>query len=81
LICSKHHKLLHEGGYTIRKNFEGKWSFRTGNGKVIPESPMFRVDYYENHSGRPSGVMDLKRITKNILFVIRYLFMLLGSQI
>jgi hypothetical protein len=48
LICSNHHKLLHEHGYTIRKNFEGNWSFRTGNGKVIPDSPMFRVDYYEN---------------------------------
>jgi hypothetical protein len=50
LICSRHHRLLHEGGYSIRKNFEGNWSFRTSNGKVIPESPMFREDYYENPS-------------------------------
>jgi hypothetical protein len=50
LLCSKHHRLLHEGGYSIRKNFEGNWSFRTDNGKVIPESPMFPVDYYENPS-------------------------------
>jgi hypothetical protein len=50
LLCAKHHRLLHEGGYTMRKNFEGNWSFRTGNGKVIPESPMFRADYYENPS-------------------------------
>ena len=50
LLCSKHHRLLHEGGYTIQRNFEGKWSFKTGNGKVIPELPMFRADYYENPS-------------------------------
>ena len=50
LLCSKHHKLLHEGGYSIRKNFEGEWSFRTSNGKVIPESPMFQADDCEDLS-------------------------------
>jgi len=75
LLCSKHHRLLHEGGYTIRKNFVGEWSFRTSNWKAIPDSPLFQADYYENQSGRPSGVMDLMRITKNDLFVSRYLFM------
>ncbi len=47
LLCSRHHRLLHEGGYTIRKNFRGEWSFRTGRGKVIPAQPVFRADHYD----------------------------------
>jgi len=56
LLCSKHHRLLHEGGYTIRKNFEGNWTFRNRKEKVIPDSPIFKADYYDHPSGRPSGV-------------------------
>ena len=37
LLCGRHHRLLHEGGYTIHRNFEGSWYFRNGDGKVIPE--------------------------------------------
>ena len=44
LLCSHHHRLLHEGGYTIQKNFEGDWYFRNANGKVIPNSPMVDLD-------------------------------------
>jgi len=53
LLCSKHHRLLHEGGYTIRKNFEGNWTFRNRNEKVIPDSPIFKADYYDkSHPSR-----------------------------
>ena len=44
LLCSRHHRLLHEGGYTIQKNFEGDWYFRNANGNVIPNSPVVEVD-------------------------------------
>ena len=55
LLCSRHHRLLHEGGYTIRRNFEGNWSFRTGRGEVIPDSPMFKADYYDNSDPSRDG--------------------------
>ena len=32
LICGRHHRLLHEGGFTIHKNFAGEWYFRTVDG-------------------------------------------------
>ncbi len=47
LLCSSHHRLLHEGGYTIQKNFEGIWYFRNGDGKVIPEAPMYKPTDYD----------------------------------
>jgi hypothetical protein len=39
LLCSAHHRLLHEGGFTIQQNFAGDWYFRNGNGKALPSHP------------------------------------------
>ena len=30
LLCSAHHRLLHEGGFRIRKDSGGEWRFKTG---------------------------------------------------
>jgi hypothetical protein len=35
LLCSKHHRLLHEGGYTIKKNYKGERYFETSQGRVV----------------------------------------------
>ncbi len=48
LICSHHHRLLHEGGFTIQKNFEGKWYFKTAEGKVLPEAPVYKPVEYDS---------------------------------
>jgi hypothetical protein len=42
LLCSRHHRLLHEGGYTIHNNFAGNWYFRSATNKVISESPHYQ---------------------------------------
>jgi hypothetical protein len=46
LLCSAHHRLLHEGGFTIQKNFAGEWYFRNGDGKALPQfpAPALRID-------------------------------------
>jgi hypothetical protein len=40
-LCSRHHRLLHEGEFTIQKDFEGNWYFRNRSGKIIPQAPFF----------------------------------------
>ena len=35
LLCSGHHRLLHEGGYRIKKNFKGDGYFETAAGWVL----------------------------------------------
>jgi hypothetical protein len=43
LLCSKqglplffgYHRLLHEGGYTIKKNYKGERYFETSQGRVV----------------------------------------------
>ena len=47
LLCSRHHQLLHEGGFTIHKNFEGRWYFRNSNGKIIPEGSVYKPILYD----------------------------------
>ena len=36
LLCSLHHRLLHEGGYSIRKDYRGQWYFERPDGRAIP---------------------------------------------
>ncbi len=35
LLCSKHHRLLHEGGYSIKQNYKDEWYFETAQGRVV----------------------------------------------
>ena len=53
LICNRHHRLLHEGGFTIHKNFAGEWYFRTVDGKVLPEAPMYKPEGYDASRDAP----------------------------
>jgi hypothetical protein len=36
LLCSHHHRLVHEGGYRIRRDTEGQIFFQRADGRVIP---------------------------------------------
>ncbi|MBP6298372.1 MAG: HNH endonuclease [Anaerolineae bacterium] len=35
LLCDRHHRLLHEGGYRIRTDHRGELFFQTARGKVV----------------------------------------------
>jgi hypothetical protein len=35
LLCSRHHRLLHEGGYHIKNNYKGERYFETNQGRVV----------------------------------------------
>ena len=36
LLCSFHHRLLHEGGYRIRRDYRGEYYFVRADGRAIP---------------------------------------------
>ena len=36
LLCSQHHRLVHEGGYEICTDVEGRWYFKRSDGRAIP---------------------------------------------
>ena len=45
LLCSYHHRLLHEGGYRIRRDYRGELYFVRADGRAIPRCG-YRVDDY-----------------------------------
>ena len=66
LICNRHHRLLHEGGFTIHKNFAGEWYFRTAEGKVLPEAPVYKPVEYD--SSRDEILEDPKVKEPRVLY-------------
>lgn len=42
LLCSRHHRVLHEGGFSIQKDYSGEWYFRNEKGRAIIDAPVYR---------------------------------------
>ena len=36
LLCNAHHRLVHEGGYAIRRDHQGRRYFRRADGRAVP---------------------------------------------
>jgi len=57
LLCSHHHRLLHEGGFKIRREHDGAIYFQRADGRVIPRFG-YRLDDMRDESataGNPSA--------------------------
>lgn len=39
LPCARHHTLLHEGGWQLKRDNEGRWYAQHRNGRIVPPSP------------------------------------------
>jgi hypothetical protein len=48
LLCSYHHRLLHEGGYRIRRDYRGEWYFVRADGRAIPRCGYRAADYSDD---------------------------------
>ena len=36
LLCSQHHKLVHEGGFAIERDYQNRWFFKRPDGRAVP---------------------------------------------
>ncbi len=36
LLCSQHHKLVHEGGFAIERDYQDQWFFKRPDGRAVP---------------------------------------------
>ena len=41
LLCSAHHRMVHEEGFRIEKNFQGEWHFLRPDGRAIAHGPVY----------------------------------------
>lgn len=39
LLCSRHHRLVHEGGFGLSRSAEGELVFRRADGQALPAVP------------------------------------------
>jgi len=51
LLCTAHHKLVHEGGFQINRDQSGEIFFRRPDGKAVPHCGYFRDDWVDKTSG------------------------------
>jgi hypothetical protein len=52
LLCTKHHTLVHEGGFRIDKNFRDEWTFYRPDGVAIPNSGYHAIDMLDEGASR-----------------------------
>jgi hypothetical protein len=36
LLCSRHHQLVHEGGFRIERDYQNRWFFKRPDGRAVP---------------------------------------------
>jgi len=65
LLCSHHHRLLHEGGFAIRRDSNGDLYFRRPDGRVIPRFGYRLDDMHDEPSAevREVGIRSERRRT------------------
>jgi hypothetical protein len=61
LLCTRHHTLVHEGGFTIDRDYNDNWYFKRPDGIAVPQTG-FISRLYENP---PAG--GLLSVAENIV--------------
>jgi len=85
LQCSSHHRLVHEGGYTIHKDARGRWYFRRPDGRALPTrgyQPQDMIDdddantsaevYAAQHEREHDGVRERHAEYRNVRNELRH---------
>jgi hypothetical protein len=59
LLCSRHHRLVHEGGHSIDKDYRDRWVFMRPDGIAVPECGYRAEDNCDE--GSEIGINNLQR--------------------
>ncbi len=51
LLCTKHHTLVHEGGFRIETDFQDSWYFQRPDGIAVPETGYHSRDMLDTDTG------------------------------
>jgi len=54
LLCSQHHKLVHEGGFAIERDYQNRWFFKRPDGRAVPACGYRAEDTTEDDVGNIS---------------------------
>jgi hypothetical protein len=57
-LCTKHHTLVHEGGFRIEKDFQDRWYFMRPDGIAVPPCGYDSRDLIDEETGEISGMYE-----------------------
>ena len=58
LLCTKHHTLVHEGGFQIETDFQDNWFFKRPDGIAVPEVGYHSRDMLDTDTGELSNLLN-----------------------
>ena len=58
LLCSQHHKLVHEGGFAIERDYQDRWFFKRPDGRAVPACGYHPQDMTDDDIGDVSDVLN-----------------------
>jgi len=48
LLCSRHHRLVHEGGFRIERDYQNRWFFKRPDGRAVPSCGYLAQDMIDD---------------------------------
>lgn len=48
LLCSRHHRLVHEGGFRIERDYKNRWFFKRPDGRAVPSCGYLAQDMIDD---------------------------------
>ncbi len=63
LLCSRHHRLVHEGGFRIERDYQNRWFFKRPDGCAVPACGYRQEDRVDEDIG--NDIDSLSRPLKN----------------
>jgi len=66
LLCGKHHRLVHEGGFHIVRDYQDQWVFTRPNGIAVPTSGYQKADIQDATGIPKSGRSQLKLLLQTL---------------
>jgi hypothetical protein len=58
LLCSQHHKLIHEGGFTIERDYQNHWFFKRSDGMAVPNHGYSAQDMIDDDIGNDNDELS-----------------------
>ena len=58
LLCSQHHKLVHEGGFRIERDYQHHWFFKRPDGRAVPACGYHAKDTVDDDIGEFSNLFN-----------------------
>jgi hypothetical protein len=58
LLCSRHHRLVHEGGFRIERDYQNRWFFKRPDGRAVPSCGYRAQDTIEGDIDETTGELS-----------------------